>query len=153
MTYLVQDGVVLSRAPEGPLATYIGSFAKSLREQGYTLDSTHRQALLAACFSQWLKRQGVALRSITSDHRRQYLRYRTRRVRLCRGDAAALRHLLDFLRHERVIPTEKKVSAHPLTSAERCAQAYEQHLREARGLVALASWIGPLRQFILAHPL
>jgi site-specific recombinase XerD len=150
MTYLVQDGVVLSRAPEGPLATYIGSFAKSLREQGYTLDSTHRQALLAACFSQWLKRQGVALRSITSDHPRQYLRYRTRRVRLCRGDAAALRHLLDFLRHERVIPTEKKVSAHPLTSAERCAQAYEQHLREARGLAraTIINYVPFIRSFL-----
>ena len=33
-----------------------------------------------------------------------------------------------------MIPTEKKVSACPLTAAERCTQAYEQHLREARGL-------------------
>jgi len=134
MTHLVHDGVVLSRAPEGPLAAYIGPFARSLREQGYTLDSTHRQVLLATCFSQWLRQREVALRAITSDHPQQYLQYRARQARPCRGDAAALRHLLDFLRHERVIPTEKKVSARPLTSAERCAQAYEQHLREARGL-------------------
>jgi len=134
MTHSIQDGVALSRAPEGPLAAYIGPFARSLSEQGYSLQSIHRQALLAACFSQWLKQQGVALRSITSDHPRLYLRYRARRVQARLGDAAAFRHLLDFLRVECVIPTEKKVSACPLTAAERCTQAYEQHLREARGL-------------------
>jgi len=81
MTHSVHDGVVLSRAPEGPLATYIGPFARSLREQGYTLDSTHRQVRLAACLSQWLRQQGVALRAITSNHLQQYLRYRARQVR------------------------------------------------------------------------
>ena len=108
MKYIIDNQIVLSRAPEGPLAAHIGPFARSLSEQGYTLDSIHRQVLLAACFSRWLKQQGVALRSITSDHPPRYLRYRARQVRPCRGDAAALRHLLDFLRGERVIPTEKK---------------------------------------------
>jgi site-specific recombinase XerD len=71
-------------------------------------------------------------------------------VRPSRGDAAALRHLLDFLRHERVIPTEKKVSARPLTSAERCAQAYEQHLREARGLAraTIINYVPFIRSFL-----
>ena len=68
----------------------------------------HRQVLLAACFSEWLRQREVALRGITSDHPQQYLRYRARRVRPSRGDAAALRHLLDFLRGERVIPAEKR---------------------------------------------
>ena len=65
MRHSIQDGVALSRAPEGPLAAYMGPFARSLSEQGYSLQSIHRQALLAACFSQWLKQQGVALRRIT----------------------------------------------------------------------------------------
>jgi hypothetical protein len=43
-----------------------------------------------------------------------------------------VRHLLEFLRCESVIPAEK-MSAYPLTPAERCAQGYEHHLREARG--------------------
>jgi hypothetical protein len=63
----------------------------------------------------------------------QYLHYRARRVRPCAGDAAALRHLIDFLRREGVIAAEK-ISARRLTPAERCAQAYAQHLREARAL-------------------
>jgi integrase/recombinase XerD len=141
---------ILSRAPEGPLATHIGPFAGSLREQGYSLGSIHRQVLLAACFSRWLKQQGVAKRSLTSDHPPRYLRNRAQQVRPCRGDAAALRHLLDFLRGERVIPTEKKVSARLLTPAERCAQAYEQHLREARGLAraTIINYVPFIRSFL-----
>jgi integrase/recombinase XerD len=65
---IINNQVVLSRAPEGPLASRIGAFASSLSEHGYSLSSIQRQVLLAACFSQWLKQQGVALRSITSDH-------------------------------------------------------------------------------------
>lgn len=150
MTYLVLDGVVLSRAPEGPLATYFRPFARSLREQGYARYSIQRQVRLAACFSGWLKQQEVAPRAITSNHSQQYLHYRARQVRLCRGAAAALRHMLDFLCHERVIPTEKKLPARPLTSAERCAQAYEQHLREARGLAraTIINYVPFIRSFL-----
>lgn len=122
---------------------------KSMREQGYACYSLHRQVLLAACFSQWLRQREVAVRGITSDHPQQYLRYRARQVRLCRGDSAALRHLLDFLRRERLIPTET-VPARPLTSAERCAQAYEQHVREARGLATatVINYVPFIRSFL-----
>ena len=68
MKCLVDDDVVLARAPEGPLAACIGMFAKSRRAQGYVRGSIHRQVLLAASFSQWLKRQGVALGQICSEH-------------------------------------------------------------------------------------
>jgi integrase/recombinase XerD len=132
---IIDNQVVLSRAPEGPLASYIGPFAGSLSEQGYALNSIQRQVRLAACFSRWLKQQGIGLRSITSDHPPRYLRYRARHARPSLGDAAALRHLLDFLRFESVIPAEKR-SACRLTPAERCTQAYAHHLREARGLAS-----------------
>jgi len=148
--YIIDNRIILSRAPEGPLVAHIEPFARSLREQGYVLDSIHQQVRLAACFSDWLRQRGVALRGITSDHSQRYLRYRARRVRPCRGDAAALRHILDFLHHEHVIPPEKQVAARPLTSAERCAQAYEQHLREARGLAAatIINYVPFIRRFL-----
>jgi integrase/recombinase XerD len=148
--YIIDNRIILSRVPEGPLATYLEPFARSLREQGYARYSIHRQVLLAACFSRWLQQWEVALRGLTSDHPRQYLRYRARQVRPCRGDAAALQHLLDFLRGEQVIPTEKKVSARPLTSAERWTQAYEEHLREARGLAraTIINYVPFIRSFL-----
>lgn len=149
MKCIIDNKIVLSRAPEGPLAAHIGPFARSLREQGYTLESIHRQVLLVACFSRWLKQQGVALRSITSDHPPRYLRYRARQVRPCPGDAAALRHLLEFLRCEGVIPAEK-ISTRPLTAAERWTQAYEHHLREARGLASatIVNYVPFIRSFL-----
>jgi len=146
---IIDNQVVLSRAPEGPLAVQIGPFARSLSEQGYSPYSIHRQVLLAACFSQWLKQQGVALRSITSNHPPRYLRYRARQVRPSLGDAAALRHLLEFLRCEGVIPAEK-ISVCRLTPAEHCTQAYQDHLREARGLASatIANYVPFIRSFL-----
>jgi len=133
MKYIVDDQIALSRAPEGPLTAHIRPFARSLQEQGYSLDSIHRHVLLAACFSQWLKQKGVGLRCIASGHPAQYLRYRARHSRPSSGDAGALRNLLDFLRRDGVIPT-KKARTVRLSATERCTQAYEHYLREARGL-------------------
>ena len=133
MKCIIDSLVVLLRTPEGPLAAYIKPFAGFLHKQGYALETIHRQVLLTACFSRWLRHQGVALGSITSDHPPRYLRYRARRVRPSRGDAAALCHLLAFLLIEGAIPAEK-IPAAPLTPAERCSQAYELYLREVRGL-------------------
>ena len=67
MNCVINSQVVLSRAPEGPLAAHIGSFAKSLSEQGYSLYSIHRQVLLAACFSRWLKQKALGVRNICFD--------------------------------------------------------------------------------------
>ena len=149
MKCIINNQVVLSRAPEGPLAPHMGPFARSLSEQGYSLHSIHRQVLLGACFSRWLQEQGVSLRSITSDHSPQYLRDRARLLRRRPGDTAALRHLLDFLRCGSVIPAEK-MSARPLTSAERWTQAYEDHLREARGLApaTIVNYVPFIRRFL-----
>ena len=103
MKCIIDCQVVLSRAPEGPLASHVGSFARSLSKQGYSRYSIHQQVRLAACFSRWLKQLGVGLRSVTSDHPPRYLRYRARHVRPSLGDAAALRHLLEFLRSVRTV--------------------------------------------------
>ena len=145
----IDKQIVVSRTPDGPRAPHIGPFADSLREQGYALVSIHRHVLLAACFSRWLKQRGVSLRSITSDHPARYLRYRMRQVQRGLGDTAALSHLLAFLHCERVIPAEKIPSRRP-TSAERCSQAYEHYLREARGLAeaTVVNYVPFIRRFL-----
>jgi hypothetical protein len=85
--------------------------------------STQNQALAAILF---LYRH-VLLKEIG------YLRYRGQRVRLNRGDAAALRHFMEFLNREGVIPAEKVAAPRP-TAVERSAQEYEHYLREERVL-------------------
>ena len=149
MKFVINRQVVLSRAPEGPLAGRISSFAESLSGQGYALHSIHRQVLLAACFSRWLKQKGVGMRSIGSEHPVLYLRYRARHARPCRGDSAALRHLMDFLRSEGVIAGEKP-SARRLTPAEQCAQAFEQYLLDVRALAhaTIINYVPFIRTFL-----
>jgi integrase/recombinase XerD len=131
--YVINDHLVLSRVAEGPLAAYLGPFAESLSRQGYTPCSIHRQVMLAACFSRWLKQTEVTPEHITSQHAARYLTFRYRQRRPNRGDSATLGHFIDFLRGERLIPAEK-VSTGPLTPAEQCVQAYGQYLREERAL-------------------
>jgi len=133
VTRIIDNQVVLSRVPEGPLAAHIGSFVESLSEQGYALSSIRRHVSLNVGFDRWLRQKGIAVRGITPDHSAQYLRYRARRQRIGRSDVGALSNLLEFLEREGVI-SAKKMPAHQPTPAERCTHAYEQHLREARGL-------------------
>ncbi len=129
MKYLVCDRIVLSKAPSGPLVAYIDIFAEFLAAQGYSLSSVHRQVFLSSEFSRWLEQKGVKLRSIRAEHIERYLRFRAHKARICRGDAAALRHLLDFLHREDAIPT-RRISAPRLTPAQRSANAYERYLRK-----------------------
>jgi hypothetical protein len=42
MKCIIENHLVLSQPPEGPIAAQIGSFAKSMSEQGYSLVSIHR---------------------------------------------------------------------------------------------------------------
>jgi integrase/recombinase XerD len=134
--YRVNEQWVLLCMPKegpGPLAPYLRPFARSLSEQGYTRCYLRRQLMLAACFSQWLKRRRVQLRCISSEHPAQYLRCRHRERQAVEGDSAALDHLMAFLGAKRVIP-QKKRSTPPAAPAERRAQAYGQYLRQDRAL-------------------
>ena len=133
MKCVVGNQLVLLRTPEGPIAPHIGSFGECLGAQGYALSSIRRQIRLAACLSRWLKQERVELHDITSDHPKRYLRYRARQVQPRPGDVAALKHLIDFLRGEGLIPAET-VPVLRSTPVEHYTQAYAEHLREAQAL-------------------
>jgi integrase/recombinase XerD len=149
MKHLINNQVILSQIPLGPLAAYIGSFADFISSQGYALCSIRRQVRLAADFSQWLNLKEIELHRISSDHPKWYLRDRARQAQPCLGAAATLSHLINFLRGEGVIFAEK-VSAPQLTPAEHCTQAYEQYLREARALAeaTIANYVPFIRRFL-----
>src|SRR5260370_9256523 len=119
--------------PGGPIEPHLRSVAQSLSEQGYVRLYRLRLLMLSADFSRWLKRRRVRTRSICSAHAAQYLRCRYRHRQANRNDWLALRHLMAFLRVQRVIPAEK-CAGPPPTPAVRCAQAYEQYLRQDRAL-------------------
>lgn len=149
MKFVIDSNIVLSRAPNGPVAVHIESFAKSLREQGYAPQSVYRQVFLSAAFSEWLARRQLVLRHVSAGLIPQYLRYRFRHVKQSRGDAAALKHLVAFLRSQDAIPAEKAPACSG-TSAERCARTYEQYLREACGLsqATIVNYVPFVRGFL-----
>jgi integrase/recombinase XerD len=134
MKYVINDQVVLSRPPDGPIAAHIHAFAASRTALGYAKSSLQREIRLAAGFSQWLKQERLALHRIHANQVSRYLRHRRRQVRPGLGDAAALRHLLEFLRREGVMATEPITAR--LTPVERTVHAYVQYLRDARALAS-----------------
>jgi site-specific recombinase XerD len=149
MKCIVNDDVVLARPLEGPLSAHIAPFAMWAREQGYARRSRHRQVLLAACFSRWLGQQGVSVRRVSAEQSTRYLRSRGRRVQVRPDDPAVLRQFLSFLRHERVIPGEKRAPRRR-TPVEHEAQAFETYLRIERGLAdaTIAYYVPFIRGFL-----
>jgi integrase/recombinase XerD len=149
MKYVVNGDVVLSQPLEGPLSAHIGAFAQWARDQGYARASRYRQVLLAACLSRWLGHQGIGLRSVSVEHATRYLRSRARRVEIHRGDAAALRQCLEFLRHARVISSEK-VPPRRQSPVEHETQAFEAYLRHERLLTdaTIAYYVPFTRRFL-----
>jgi integrase/recombinase XerD len=133
MKFIIDDDCVVSRPLTGPLAIQIAPFAKYAREEGYARQSRYRRVLLAAGFSRWLGQRSVRLQHVSSEHLKGYLRARARRVQIHKGDVAALRQFLGFLRRHSVIPAEK-VSPCRLTSVDQEVRRFAAYLRNERGL-------------------
>ena len=89
MKGVINDQIVLLRAPEGPLVVYLDRFASATSKKGYAVRSVHRQVFLAADFSRWLKQEGIKLRGMSNDCPKQYLQYRYRQLQPDRGDFAS----------------------------------------------------------------
>ena len=100
MKHVDDNSLVPSRGSGGPLAPWIDAFSDWARQQGYSRSAMSRRVSLATGFDAWLEHEGIDPDHLTSDHPARYLQYRARRQRLYDGDAAALRHLIDFLRLE-----------------------------------------------------
>jgi integrase/recombinase XerD len=135
--------------PEGPLVSYLRPFGHSLIEQGYFGNYLRRHVKLAMYFSQWLKRRGVGLRGITSEHVSGYLKWRDRQRLTLPDQSAAIGHLIMFLRSIRAIPAGT-ISEPPLTPVERAIRAYEQYSIQKRGLasVTVANYARFIRDFL-----
>ena len=106
MAFVVDDDVVIGRPLAGPLAGQIPRFSRWVGEQGYAPFTRHRKVLLAACFSRWLGRQDVSPRRISSEHPLRFLRSRARNLKVRPDDLRGVKHFMDFLRCEGVVPAE-----------------------------------------------
>jgi len=133
MKYFINDVLALSRPPEGPVASYIVPFAEWLADRGYALASMRSQVLMAAGFSEWLGQKGIELSDLSEEQPGRYLLDRALIRRPRRGDNAALRHLLAFLRSLNAIAEEIEANHNP-SPVEQHVLAYERYLQDARAL-------------------
>jgi len=149
MKYIVNNQIVLSKPLEGPLAAHIASFAQSASDQGYGVDAVYRRVLLASCFSRWLEQKAVQLPGVSSSHVASFLQDRARRIRLARGDSAALKQFLAFLHQRGIIPAEKAQPCQP-TPVSEYAQGFERHLRDGRALAdaTIVNYLPFVRNFL-----
>ena len=149
MKYTINDQVVLSKPLDGPLAAYIEPFSILVSNQEYAPYTLYRRILLAACFSRWLDQEGIRLHTISSVHPVQYLHFREQQQGIASGDAAALKQLIDFLRDLGAVPIEKSEQLR-LTPVDKCVQAFEQYLREERGLsnATVINYVPFIRDFL-----
>ena len=105
MKHIINDQVVLSRPLEGPLAAQIAAFARCAREQGYARQSTVPASAARGGFQSMA---GTAGRP-TAGASHPSIRHGICDLALdgcgsARGDAAALRQFLGFLRRRRRDP-------------------------------------------------
>lgn len=148
MNHIINAKGIISESLEGPLARHLGPYAEHIRGLGYTLGSLNKQIRIVARFSAWLGRRTVPLQDVSSEHAARFLRYRARQVRIDKGDAPALRRLMDFLHEQGAIPTQRTASE--TTEAQHHAQAYEQYLRDVRGLAkaTIVGYVPFIRDFL-----
>src|SRR5262245_28779990 len=90
------------RRRSGILVERVGGFAAWLWDCGYSRATGLPYLRLAARFGRWLDDNSLGERDVDEERCRQFLRHCGRR-RLHRGDWAALRSLLRYLREAGVI--------------------------------------------------
>lgn len=86
----------------GILAPHLDGFAGWLWERGYCRGTAQPHLRVVADFSRWLERRGFGVGDTDETHAREFLRFRRRR-RLHRGDWAALRLAIRYMRESGLV--------------------------------------------------
>jgi site-specific recombinase XerD len=115
----------------GPLAVFAAGYAQSLRQQGYTRNSTTEQVRLLAHLSRWLSRQGLTVHGLCSADLDRFLRARRRRGYGQYLTWRALQPVLTYLRDRGVTLTPQPVT-HDAVSL--LLGQYCEYLLHERGL-------------------
>jgi integrase/recombinase XerD len=140
----------LSCRREDPLGHYLDEFAQRLSEKGYSWLYGRRQLQLAAELSHWLRKKDLAVADLKVADLEKYLKYRSRSVRVRRGDAANLKAFYEVLCQKGLVV--ERVAPVPKTPIEELQDEYSLYLREERAL-APTTVIGylPFSRELLRH--
>lgn len=127
-----RDPKAIQRMNEGPLGSYIKTYAKHLHDNGYSHQSSCYQLRLIASFSKWLQQQSSGAKDINNQKIDRYLKYRKKFLRINRGDQFALNKMLNML-HEMEI-TDDTVPDIAKNDYQRVEDDFKYYLSHERRL-------------------
>jgi site-specific recombinase XerC len=114
----------------GPIAPYIGRFAKFLASEGYVALTINAKLSLVADLSRWLERHGLSLVDLDEQTLEQFYNHCSPSIR--RGDVFTGGQLLEFLRSTELIPAPpQRLDS---TALGKLTQDYERFLSSECGL-------------------
>ena len=117
-----------------PLGKYMNSYAKHLKERGYDDNTCRWKIRTVARWSPWLKRHGIAVRDLRSEHIERYLRMKVRKTKpITQDDEVVLRQFLEFLRSIEAVPRGVASSSSGITT-EDLGDKYALYLKRERAL-------------------
>ncbi len=125
-----RDPHTVLRLRRSPLGPYLDLYASQLEAHGYSNTTGYLHIGIAGGFSEWLKRNNIAVSSISEEVAVKYLSYRARNHRSTRSDAAVLRRMLKILYEEGVI--DKRILEQ--TQVNLLTVEFASYLRDERAL-------------------
>jgi site-specific recombinase XerD len=133
----------------GQLAFHADQFAALLAQEGYAPATVRGKLQLLDDLSRWLKRRKLQAADLDEQRIRLFLRYRARRHRTRRLDAATCKQLLGFLRGLGCVPRPPEQI--DTTALGRIEQDFTRFLGAERGLkpVTVAAYLRTVRCFLL----
>ncbi|CAN5447164.1 site-specific integrase [soil metagenome] len=133
MEHFVKEARTLMRLREGVLGPYLNIFAKQLLDEGYARTTACQLIRIVGVFSGWLRKNDIAIHSITTEHTRQFLEKHPAWSHPRSCAPAALKRLLSVLVGEGVAQSPP----HPVqTPAELLADEFACYLKTERALSA-----------------
>lgn len=129
MERFFQDCRTIQRFRSGPLGAHLQQLAEELAEQGFARRSVREQLRTADHFGRWLKKCRKPLRDVTSDHASRYV---VCHGKVKRGDARALKRILEILERQGLIAAPKEPS--PKTQAQSVIDEFVEYLQRERAL-------------------
>jgi site-specific recombinase XerD len=127
-------GWFIEWARRGPFGSHIDGLATLLLERGYSKGTVERKISLVTALGRWLEGKHYGLNELNEETVKSFVRVRQRRTKICRGDEATLRLLLDQLRSSGDIPPAT-VKA-PQSVLEHVLSDYAEYLVKERRLSA-----------------
>ncbi len=117
-----------------PLGKYMNLYAKYLQERGYDDNTCRWKIRTVARWSPWLKRHGIAVQDLRSEHIQRYLSMKVRKTKpITQDDAVVLRQFLVFLRSIEAAPRGIESSSSALTT-EDLGDRFALYLKRERAL-------------------